>query len=67
MLTSLSLLPALIARNYGAIDFVIGLLHQGSALRFTLQYRDELGIDLIPVKHSNAYDLAHDPQLALAA
>lgn len=67
VLTSLSLLPALIAHNYGAIGFVIGLQHQRSALRFALQYRDELGIDLISVKHSTAYNLAHDPQLALAA
>ena len=66
-MTSLSLLQALIAHNYGAIGFVIGLQHQHSALRFALQYRNELGIDFIPVKHGTARNLAHDPQLALAA
>ena len=67
MTTSLSLLQALIAHNYGAIRFVIGLQHQRSILRFALQCRDELGIDFIPVKYSNEFNLAHDPQIALAA
>ncbi|MFZ1388740.1 MAG: hypothetical protein WBP46_06465 [Thiolinea sp.] len=64
---SLSLLQALIAHNCGAVGFVFGLQHQRPALCFALQSRDELGIDLIPVKHSNACNLAHDLQLALAA
>lgn len=64
---SLLLLQALIARNYGATGFVVGLQHSRSALRFVLQYRDELGIDLIPVKHRTARQLAQTPSLALAA
>ena len=46
------LLRALIARNYGATGFVVGIDASKKALRYLLQHRDEIGLDIIPVKHA---------------
>lgn len=46
------LLQALIARNYGATGFVVGIDVERAALRYLLQCRDEIGLDIIPVRHA---------------
>ena len=62
------LLQALIARNYGSTGFVINAHHPRQAVNFLLQYRDELGMDLIPVKYSTRKQVqAESSKLALAA
>lgn len=48
------LLQALIARNFGATGFLISSTTPRSTQRWLLQHRDEIGLELIPVKRSQA-------------
>lgn len=49
-----ALLQALIARNFGATGFLISSTTPRSIQRWLLQHRDEIGLELIPVKRSQA-------------
>lgn len=49
-----ALLQALIARNFGATGFLISSKTPRSIQRWLLQHRDEIGLELIPVKRSQA-------------
>ena len=49
-----TLLQALIARNFGATGFLISSTTPRSTQRWLLQHRDEIGLELIPVKRSQA-------------
>ncbi len=50
--TRSALLQALIARNQGATGFVVTAHTEKSVLRYLLQHRDEIGLDIIPVRHA---------------